>query len=154
MKWHVTNYFCKILFDESGARRGRIRHTSKGYLAFDLRGRLMVSVCQADQSLRYVITVAGKTLSARLIPGDARKVPWFRMPRADRMELEWDGAPVQLKQLENRDFSMAQGPITGDVKGLPGRKAMIDTNVSGVEWASLLYILAHIMLHEDDVDIV
>jgi hypothetical protein len=114
----------------------------------------MASVCQVGQGRRYVIAVAGKTLPAQLFPDDIRKVPWFRVPRADRMELEWDGIPVQLKQLENRDFSIAQGPIAGDVKGMLGRKAMIDTGIAGADWAALLYILAHIMLHADDVDIV
>ena len=154
MKWSVANWFRKTLYDANGRRCARVKHTSKGYFAFDMEGRLMVSVRRAKQERHYEIEAWSKALDAQLLLADARKVPWFRAPRADQIRLEWEGIPVALKQLENRDFSIAEGAARGSIQGMLGRKAVIDTTIAGMEWAALLYILAHIMLHEDDLAVV
>jgi hypothetical protein len=153
MKWTVNNFPTHKLCNENGEVVASIKHRGSSYAGYSKGGTQFISVACGDEN-SFIVSIRGCVLDARMELGDNTKSIVFRPARAECIRFRWNESPVCIKQLERRDFVVSSAMISGTVTGMLGWRAAIHVSTEDEVFAALLYIFAHIMLHEDDVDIV
>ena len=153
MKWSVGNWFRHVLKNEQDRPVGIIRRRGGEYRFVSLENGGTLTVLRGDGARVYRVIQGEATTAAPMTLASTVGLPPFIAPKAECVELAANGERVRLRQLPKRDFAFAGQKTTGTIRGMLGRTAVIETNDPSEKDAALLYMLARMMLHEDDVDI-
>lgn len=155
MNWTVSKGLFKSTLHGTTPGMGlAIYHKGASYALVD-DSRKTVFTVTAQGPLRYIIAGAAEaTGSAELVLAD--KAPAFFPPRAAWLHLRLEDKAYQLEQCENRDFIVyANDAAIGTITSMLQRKPLLSLpDTMGAVYAALLYTLALIMLHEDDMALV
>ena len=155
MNWSVSKGLFKSTLHGTTPGMGlAIYHKGPSYAIVD-DSRKTVFTITAQGELQYRIEGdADQDGNAELVLAD--KAPAFFPPRAVWLHAKLGNKQYKLKQCKNRDFIVyADDAEIGILTGMLQRKPqLILPDTMGAVYAALLYTLALIMLHEDDIELV
>lgn len=141
------------IFDKTKAKVSSIYLKKGSYIAENSSNEQILYIYE---NTHFCLSIKGNSNNGIANIYLAASTSLVHPPRAEYIKLIWNGIEFIVNQTDYRDFQIfCDNTQIANIIGMFKRFVYIEIlNYETVEFITLIFILAHRMLHEDDIEIV